>query len=387
MRTTRRHFLFLAPALALGAARSALAAPANYLAYIGTYTGPKSQGIYAYRFQAATGEMTSLGLAAETPNPSWVTIHPSGRFLYAANEINDFEGQLAASVSAFSIEPASGRLTLLNRVSTRGPGACHLAADRTGKELLVANYGGGSVASFPIAADGRLGAAVSFIQHTGSSVNPQRQQGPHAHSVNLSRDNRFNIVADLGLDKLLVYRLDPAHATLAPNNPPSASVAPGSGPRHFAFHPKGKYAYVINEILCTVTAFSYNAKAGTLQEIQTLSTLPPGVSREAGFSTAEIEVHPSGRFLYGSNRGHNSIAVFSIDPGKGTLTQLENVPTQGRTPRNFAIDPTGAWLFAENQQSDSIVQFRIDAKTGRLTPSGRTWEVGSPVCMKFVAVR
>jgi 6-phosphogluconolactonase len=365
----------------------ALAAPADYLVYIGTYTGPTSQGIYAYRFHAATGEMTSLGLAAETRNPSWVTIHPNRRFLYAANEINDFEGQLAASVSAFSIDPASGRLTLLNRVSTRGPGACHLVADRTGNTLLAANYGGGSVASFPIAADGRLGAAVSFIQHTGSSANPQRQQSPHAHSVNLSRDNRFNVVADLGLDKLLVYRLDPAHATLAPNNPPSASVAPGSGPRHFAFHPKGKYAYVINEILCTVTVFSYDAKAGTLREIQTLSTLPPGVSREAGFSTAEIEVHPSGRFLYGSNRGHNSIAVFSIDQGKGTLTQLENVPTQGRTPRNFAIDPTGAWLFAENQQSDSVVQFRIDSKTGRLTPSGRTWEAPSPVCMKFVAVR
>jgi 6-phosphogluconolactonase len=386
MSTTRRRFLL---ALAAAPAARPQASSDNFLVYVGTYTAPrtKSTGIHAYRFNASTGDLAALGVAAETPNPSFLAVHPSCRFLYAANEISDYEGQRAGSVSAFSIDAASGRLTLLNRVSTRGAGACHLNTDRTGRALLVANYGGGSVAAFPIAADGRLGEASSLIQHTGSSVNPQRQQGPHAHSVNISSDNRFAVVADLGLDKLLLYRLDPAKATLTPNEPAFVSVAPGSGPRHFAFHPTGRFAYVINEILCTVTAFSYDAKAGALKEIQTLSTLPAGFTRDDTISTAEVQVHPSGRFLYGSNRGHNSIAVFSIDLTKGTLALLENVPTQGRIPRNFAIDPTGAWLFAENQQSDSIVLFRVDAKTGRLTPAGRTVEVPSPVCVRFAALR
>jgi 6-phosphogluconolactonase len=257
--------------------------------------------------------------------------------------------------------------------------------DKTGRNVLVANYGSGSVACLPVKEDGRLAEASAFIQHTGSSVNPQRQQGPHAHSVNMSPDNRFAMVADLGLDEVLVYRFDPVKGSLAANDPPFAKVKPGSGPRHFAFHPGGKFAYVINELASTVTALAYDARRGILSEVQTVSTLPPGFTGTS--TTAEVQVHPSGKFLYGSNRGHDSIAVFGIDARKGTLTPIEHVPTQGKTPRNFGIDPTGSYLLAANQSSDNVVVFRIDPQTGRLTPTGQVLEVGIPVCVKFVAAR
>jgi len=258
---------------------------------------------------------------------------------------------------------------------------CHLVVDKTGKSLMVANYGTGSVAAFPLGADGRLGEATMVIKHSGSSVNARRQRGPHAHAVVLSADNRFVFAPDLGLDQILSYRLDPAKASLSPNDPPFAKVAPGSGPRHFAFHPKGKYAYAINEMASSVTAFRYDASRGALAEIETLSTLPKEFSGED--NSAELEVDAKGRFLYGSNRGHDSIAVFRI--GKdGKLTMVENTLTQGKTPRNFKIDPTGAYLFAANQDSGNIVQFRIDPKSGRLKPTGKTLEVSKPVCVQFV---
>jgi 6-phosphogluconolactonase len=383
MRLTRRSWLV---SLSLPFAVRAQEAKGEFLMYVGTYTREDSKGIYVWRFNATTGELTSAGLAAETPNPSFLAVHPNRRVLYAANEIGDYEGQRAGSVSAFSIDRASGRLTLLNRASTRGSGPCYVTLDRTGKAVLAANYGGGSVASFPVGDDGRLGEAASFIQHTGSSVHPQRQRGPHAHSINVSPDNRFAIAADLGLDQLLIYRLDPAKATLTPHEPPFVRVAPGSGPRHFAFHPSGRFAYVINELLCTVTAFAYDAKGGVLKEIQTISTLPADFTRDNTISTAEVVAHPNGRFLYGSNRGHNTIGVFAVDTGKGTLTPVEHVATQGQTPRNFALDPTGNWLFAENQQSNTIVLFRLDRKTGRLTSANQTLQITSPVCVRFVAL-
>lgn len=360
------------------------AATGEYLVYIGTYT-KQSKGIYAWRFRPATGELIELGLAAETPNPSFLAIHPNRRFLYAVSEISNYEGQKAGAVSAFSIDPVTGKLTFLNRVASKGAGPCHLNTDRTGKCLLVANYGGGSVAAFPIHNDGRLGEASAFIQHTGSSVNPKRQQGPHAHSVNISPDNRFAIVADLGLDQVLVYRLDPGKGSLAANEPPFVKVHPGAGPRHFSFHPGGKFAYVINEMESTVTAFAWDGRLGVLKEVQTVSTLPQDFS--GNNSTAEVVVHPSGKYLYGSNRGHDSIAVFAIDPSKGTLKPVEHVPTQGKVPRNFAIDPSGSYLFAANQNSASVVVFRIDGKTGRLSPAGKVLEVDSPVCVRFVEAR
>jgi 6-phosphogluconolactonase len=360
-------------------------AKGEYLVYIGAYTTKLSKGIYAFRFQAATGQLTPLGLAAETSNPSFLAVHPNHRFLYAVSEISSFEGQKSGAVSAFAIDSSTGRLTLLNRVASRGSGPAFVTVDKTGKSVLVANYNSGSVALLPLKEDGSLGEASAFIQHSGSSVDPKRQQGPHAHSVNVSPDNRFAIVADLGLDQVLVYRLDPIKASLVPNEPPFAKVNPGSGPRHFAFHPSGKFAYVINEMASTVTAFAYDAPRGAFKELQTISTLPKDFS--GSNSTAEVQVHPSGKFLYGSNRGHDSITVFAIAPRKGTLTPLEQVPTQGKSPRNFGIDPTGSYLIAANQGSDNLVVFRINSKTGRLTPTGQTFQVGAPVCVKFVPLK
>ena len=356
----------------------------DMLVYFGTYTGAKSKGVYVSRLDLASGALSPPELAAETPGPSFLAIHPSRDFLYAANEVSSFEGKAGGSVSAFAIDRKTGRLTALNQQSSVGPGPAHLIVDKTGRDVLVANYGGGSVAVLPIEADGRLKPYSAFVQHTGSSVDAQRQKAPHAHSVNVDPENRFAYVADLGLDKVLVYRFDAVKGSLVANDPPFAAVNPGAGPRHFAFHPKGRFAYVINEMQMTITAFSHDAKRGALTSLQTVPTLPPGQSVQTGYSTAEVQVHPSGRYLYGSNRGHNSIAVFAIDEKAGTLTYVENQSTQGETPRGFGIDPTGAYLLAANQKSDSVVVFRIDPQTGRLTPTGQKIDVGTPVCVKFV---
>jgi len=366
----------LLPAVLMGA-------KGDYLVYFGTYTRDKSKGIYAYRFQPATGNLEPLGLAAETVNPSFLTIHQNRKYLYAVGETGNYEGQKSGLVSAYSMDLKTGKLTLLNKKATRGTSPCHLAVDKTGKTLIVVNYGTGSTIAYPIQPDGSLGEATSFIEHSGSSVNPKRQQGPHAHSVNISDDNRFAVVADLGLDQVLVFRLDAASGKLSPNNPPAVKVNSGAGPRHFNFHPNGRNAYVINELQSTVTAFSWDGARGVLTEIQTISTLPKDFTGDN--TTAEIRVHPSGKFLYGSNRGHNSLAIFAIDPAKGTLTPVGHQPTQGQIPRNFNFDPTGAYVFAANQNSDSVVVFKLDQQTGRLTPTGQVLEIGAPVCVRFVA--
>jgi 6-phosphogluconolactonase len=354
------------------------------LVYIGTYTGPMSKGIYSCRLDLASGKCTPPELAAEVKNASFLAVHPNRKYLYSVSEISDLDGKPTGGVSAFAIDRATGKLAPLNQQSSEGAGPCHLVVDRSGKTVLVANYGGGSLAALAIAADGKLSRASSVIQHKGGSVNKARQEGPHAHSINVDPANRFAVAADLGLDKVLVYRLDPAQSKLTANDPPSASVKPGSGPRHFAFHPTSRFAYVINEMACTVTAFAYDPARGQLTELQTITTLPDGETVKPNYSTAEVQVHPSGRFLYGSNRGHNSISVFAIDPAKGTLIFVENEPTQGKTPRGFGIDPTGQYLLAGNQDSASVVIFKIDQKTGELTPTGQTLEIGSPVCVKFV---
>lgn len=358
----------------------------KYLFYVGTYTenASKSKGIYAYRYDAATQEITALGLAAETTNPSWVALHPNGRFLYAVNEVQNYSGQKSGGVSAFAIDRATGKLTFLNEVSSRGADPCYITVSQTGKYVLVANYTGGNIAVFPVHPDGKLAEASAFIQHAGHGLNPKRQESPHAHSIDLSPDERFAFVDDLGLDQLLIYKFDKSKGTLKPNNPPFAKLDAGAGPRHSALNPSGKFAYVISEMASTVTAFSIDLKAGALNRLQTISTLPEDFKGEN--DDAEIEVHPSGKFLYASNRGHDSITVFAIEPTKGTLTLVEHAPTQGKTPRNFAIDPTGKLLFAENQQSDNIVVFRVDENTGKLTATGKVLEVGQPVCVKFLAV-
>jgi 6-phosphogluconolactonase len=362
----------------------ATAKPKSAWVYVGTYTDGKSGGIHVLEIDLETGALSSPKLAAESVNPSFLAIHPDGRHLYAVNEIGDFGGQKAGAVSAFVLEPKTGALTLLNQQSSRGDGPCHLVVDRRGANVLLANYGGGSVAVLPIQPGGRLAPASSFIQHKGSSVTPGRQSSPHGHSINVDAANRYAVAADLGLDKLLVYKLDSGKGTLTPNDPPFTAVSPGAGPRHFAFHPDGHHAYVINEIQCSVTAFEYDPERGTLKPLQTMSTLAENGLRK-GYSTAEVQIHPSGKFLYGSNRGHDSIAIFSIDPKTGELTSLGREPTQGKTPRNFGIDPTGSYLLAANQDSGTIVVFRIDPESGRLQATGQRVEVPKPVCVKFLA--
>jgi 6-phosphogluconolactonase len=364
---------------------AAAAAPqGTYLFYVGTYTegGSKSKGIYAYRYDAKTAQITTLGLAAETTNPSWVSLHPTGRFLYAVNEVGNYKGPNSGGVSAFSVDRATGKLTFLNEVPTRGADPCYVTVDSTGKYVLVANYTGGSVVVFPILKDGSLGEASAFVQHSGHGPNPQRQEGPHAHSIDLSPDNRLAMVDDLGLDEVLVYKFDSAKGTLTPNDPPFAKVDPSAGPRHFALHPSGKFAYVIGEMGHTVTAFSYDSASGRLRRLQSITTLPKDFTGRN--DDAEVRVHPSGKFLYASNRGDDSIAIYKIDESSGTLEQVGSVPTGGKEPRSFEIDPTGTLLFAENQKTDNIVVFRIDVKTGRLTPTGKVLEVASPVCVKFM---
>lgn len=359
------------------------AASGGWLMYIGTYTQGSSKGIYGYTFEAASGEARPIGLVAETENPSFIAIHPNQRFLYAANETSTYKGESAGSISAFAIDAASGGLKLLNRVSSRGSGPCHIAIDKTGKWLFVANYDGGSVAAFQIREDFSLSEATAFVQHQGSSANRERQSAPHAHAATPSPDNRFVLVADLGLDRVFSYRLDAAKGGLVTSHPPFAKLAPGSGPRHLAFRPDGAFVYAINEMASTVTAFRHDAGEGTLQELQTISTLPVGYSGEN--SAAEIAVDARGTFLYASNRGSDSIAIFKIDGRKGTLTAAGHASTLGRTPRHFAIDPTGRYLVVANQDSSSVVVFRIDPKTGGLTPTGTTLRVPFPVCVGFAA--
>ncbi len=360
------------------------ASATEYHVYFGTYTSGKSKGIYISRFDSRTGKLSAPELAAETKNPSFLAAHPTEKFLYAVGEVNDALGQRAGAVNAYSLEAKTGKLTPLNQQTSGGTGPCHVAVDATGKCVLVANYGSGSIAALPIQSDGRLGVAATTIQHTGSSVNPKRQAGPHAHFITPSPDNRFALTCDLGLDKVLVYQLDAAAAKLTANQPPHAVVPHGVGPRHLAFHPNGKFVYVINEMALTITTFSYEAKAGALFEEQNVATVPGDYSITDKDSCAEIAMHPSGRFVYGSNRGHDSIAVFTVDAKSGKLMLTQNQSTQGRTPRHFAIDPSGQWLLAENQNSDSVVVFAIDVVTGKLTPAGQTITVGSPVCAVFV---
>jgi len=379
--------LLSALALAMASVTSANAAPklsgnGELFVYIGTYTRGDSKGIYVYRFDPKTGKLTKVGLAAESVNPSFVAIHPNNRFLYAVNEIDDFQGQKSGSVTSFSIDPKTGTLTKLNAVSSKGSGPCYVRTDNTGKTLLVANYGSGSVAAMQIKDNGELTEATSFIQHTGSGADPARQKGPHGHSINPSPDNRFAIAADLGLDELLVYKLDAAKGLLTPNDPPFTKLPPASGPRHFAFAPSGNFGYVINEMKSTVTAFSYDKSKGTLKETQSVSTLPADFKGRS--STAEVQVHPSGKFLYGSNRGHDSIAIFTVDQKTGMLTADGNVSTQGKTPRNFRMDPSCKYLFAANQDAGGVVVFKIDEKTGNLTPTGDKLDIPFPVCVKFM---
>jgi 6-phosphogluconolactonase len=392
MQMTRRLFallLFFSAPLFLFSQAPTPEKPAStskYIAYIGTYTAKtSSKGIYAYKFDAEKGQLTSIGAAAETQDPSFLVVHPNGKFLYAVNEVGNFNGGSNGAVSAFALDAKTGALKFLNQVSTRGAGPCYISFDKTGAYVLVANYDGGSIASFAVHEDGSLGTVSGFVQHSGSGPNKERQEGPHAHWIGTSPDNRFALAVDLGLDQVLVYGFDANKGLFTPMLSGFAKVKPGAGPRHLAFHPNGKFAFVLSEIDSSVTVFSYQAKSGAFSSLQTISTLPADYSgpKEA----AEIAVHPSGKFLYTSNRGHDSIAIFAIDPSKGRLKSLGQVLTGGKTPRHFAIDPTGRYLLAENQESNNVVVFHIDSATGALTPTGQTIDVPSPVCITFVAAQ
>ncbi len=384
MKITRRisAFLLLIASLIFSVAVGQVNKPAakhKYLVFVGTYTTKtESKGIYAYEFDADTGKLTPKGVAAETPDPSWVAVHPSGKFLYAANEAGK-----TSTVSAFAIDVKTGKLTLLNQLPSLGEDPCYLSFDKTGKYVLVANYSSGTVAVFPILADGRLGEHTALVKDQGATgPDKERQEGPHAHWIETPPDNRFALAADLGLDEVLVYKFDAASGTLTPNEPAFARLKAGSGPRHVAFHPKGKFVFVVSELTSTATSFAYDAKKGTLKEIGTVSTLPPGFSGRN--DVAEAAVYPNGKFLYVSNRGNESLAILSIDPAKGTLGPVGGIPTGGKEPRHFAIDPSGKYLLAENQLSNNIVVFKIDLATGGLTPTGQVVEVPSPVDITFL---
>jgi 6-phosphogluconolactonase len=351
------------------------------LVYVGTYTRTTSEGIYVYRLDSSSGALVFSSKVSGHEEPSFLAIAPGQRYLYAVNETSDYQGESSGAVSAFSIAPETGELTFLNKQSSRGAAPCHLSVDATGRYVLAANYSGGSVAMLPIQDDGSLGAACDFVQHVGSSV-ADRQQGPHGHSITPSPDNRFAFAADLGLDKILIYQLDLEEGKLRPNDPPWVQIHPGAGPRHFTFHPNGRYAYAINEIDNTFTAFNFDAERGALEEIQVISTLPDDFDGTS--HTADLHVHPSGKFLYGSNRGHESIVICAIDPATGQLTLVGHEPTQGEQPRNFAIDPTGKLLFAANMNTDNIVSYWIDQDSGRLDPTGQVTEVPMPVCLKMI---
>jgi 6-phosphogluconolactonase len=352
------------------------------LVFVGTYTTKTaSKGIYALRFDERSGRITSVGVAGESVDPSFVAVDASGKYLYAVNEVGNYAGSKSGAVRAYAIDRASGKLALLNEVASGGADPCYASFDKTGKYLLVANYTGGSVSVFPIGADGKLRAASAIEQHEGHSVVEKRQEGPHAHWIATSPDNRYAVSVDLGIDEVVVDKFDASRGTLSPNDPPFARVEAGAGPRHLAFSPNEKFAYVTNELGSTVTVFAFDAASGTFEAKQTIGTLPTDFNGPN--DTAEIAVHPSGKFLYVSNRGRDSIAVFGIDTKAGILSSIGDFLTRGKTPRNFAIDPSGHFLLVANQESNDIEVFRIDVSSGELAFTGERVEVPAPVDITF----
>jgi 6-phosphogluconolactonase len=386
---TRRDFLKIAGLSTLGLAlpelafarRLDVARLGNLLVYVGTYTSGKSEGIYLYSLNLTSGELKHVATTKGVKDPSFLALASSRRYLYAVNEVEEFAGKKSGALSAFAVDQRTGELRLLNQQPSLGGAPCYVVGDQSGRFVLVANYAGGNVAVFPVRSDGSLGEATDVRQDLGSSVNAERQEGPHAHCIVLDPANRFAYACDLGTDKIMIFRFDKRRGKLIPNKSPWVKVRPGAGPRHLTFHPAGRYAYVINELHATVTAFAHDLVQGKLKELQTVPTLPTDFTSDN--TSADIHVSPDGRFLYCSNRGHDSIAAFKINPRNGKLTFIARESTGGKTPRNFAIDPTGEFLLAANQNSDNIVTLRRDRRTGRLSATGHVVEVPSPVCLKF----
>jgi 6-phosphogluconolactonase len=381
---SRTAALVLGVALMLATTPARCAAPPTKArVYVGTYTDTASQGIYRFDLDLTTGAMSTPTLAAAMRNPTFLQLDPTRAHLYAVGEVESADGKKGGFVNAYRVDPETGALSLINSQSTVGGGPCHVTVDKAGKNVLVANYGGGSVAVLPIVEGGGLAPASSFVQHHGKGPNRQRQEGPHAHSINLDPANRFAFVCDLGLDKVLVYRFDAEKGTLAPNDPPAAQLAPGAGPRHFTFHPDGKHAYAINELDSTLTAFTYDPERGVLTETQTISTLPAG-SHGTNYP-ADVHVHPDGKVVYGSNRGHDSIAMFHLDPAAGGKLVFAGTQGEGiKNPRNFGLDPTSRWILVASQDADTVRVFGIEPQTGALIPTPHVVKVSKPVCVQFV---
>src|SRR5215470_10012229 len=384
MKTSRRAFfllLLVVPVLFADGKDKKKPVPSkkDFFAFVGTYTAKtQSKGIYSFRYDAGSGKASGLRLVIETPDPSFIAIHPTGKYLYAVNESGK-----SSLVTAFALDAKTGNLTQLNQTSSLGEDPCYITFDKTGKYILVANYTSGRLAVFPILPDGKIGEKTALNQDSGTlGPNKERQEGPHAHWIETGAENRYALAADLGLDQILIFQFDAGKGALGPHMPPSVSLKAGSGPRHSVFSPNGKFLFVVNELSSTATSLSYDPKTGDLKQVNTVSTLPLEFSGRN--DVAEVAVHPNGRYLYVSNRGMDSIALFAIDPKRGTLSSRGTVPTGGKEPRHFALDPAGNFMFVENQRSDTIVVFHVDSLSGELTPTGDTLSVPSPVCLKFI---
>ncbi|HEY8505155.1 MAG TPA: lactonase family protein [Gemmataceae bacterium] len=379
MTPDRRALTFALAGLTMFAAPTPAPA-AEPLVFVSAFAPGEKGGVHAYAFDTESGKLRPLRRTAGAENPFFLALSPGGKYLYSIHA-KQFGGKENEEVAAYAVVGRTGELRLLNRRSAKGTAACYLDVDQTGKAVLVANYASGSVACLPVRPDGSLGEPASFFEHTGSSVNPQRQKEPHAHCIVVSPDNKYAYAADLGTDRIVCYKLDPAAARLTPNEPPFARSPPGAGPRHLTFHPDGKRAYVINELLNSVTVFDYDADTGALTARQTISTLPDGF--EGTSYCADVKVTPDGRFLYGTNRGHDSIAVFRVDEG-GRLSLVAVEPSRGRGPQNLAITPDGRWLLCANMPGNNVAVFRIDATTGKLKPSGGPVRQTGPSCIMIL---
>lgn len=354
--------------------------------FVGTYSSGNSdsEGIYVYRFDLSNGSVSYVGTTIGIDNPSYLKVSPDGRFLYVVSEVFEVKGIPGGLAESYSIDQKTGVLTYLNSKSTRGACPCHLNIDRTGQHVFVSNYMGGSIAVLPVQEDGTLGSATDIVQHEGSSnINPERQEGPHPHSITISPDNRFAIAADLGKDMLLIYKLDIVNGKLLPGNDERVKTEPGGGPRHMDFHPNGRYIFLLNELGNTIESYQYNDETGALKLIGMISTLPHEFDGES--IAADIHIHPEGKFLYASNRGHDSIVICNIDTDSGTLEVLGHQSTKGAHPRNFSIDPTGEFLLVANRDTNDIVTFKIDRETGLLSPIGQVIRVPQPVCISFLS--
>ena len=361
---------------------ASVASAENLLVYFGTYTNALSRGIYVARLDTDTGKLSAPELAAETPSPCFLAVSPDTKFLYAANSVPTFHGEKSGAVSAFAIDKTSGKLKLLAQTSSVGAGPCHVSAEATGKTLLVANYGDGSVTSIPLNRDGSFGEGGSSIRFYGHGVNTNRQTRPHAHFITPDPSDHFALACDLGTDRVMICKL--AGGVLTTNETPFATVPPGSGARHLVFSHDGKFVHAINEMACTITTFAWDSASGKLDMVETVSALPPGVVVQNDYTAAEILVHTAGKFVYATLRGHDSVSVFVADARSGRLTFLQNVSAGGKTPRGLGIDPSGRWLIVGNQKSDNAVEFGIDTPTGKLSPTGQELKIGSPVDVKFV---